>query len=162
MRRSAFELVMDAAQLPELDDPWIAQKNAPKAIEIGTQRVSQHERVTPIILGAGGGVPVTKAVELLWIDRENRNAALGQGFDDGAPRRFDADCELRSVAAYQAEQLVGQRRYLVACVPHRALEANYSLSIQHAHLMPPVTPVDANPQTDLIHFFSLLFLPAVP
>ncbi|CUU16836.1 hypothetical protein CDS [Bradyrhizobium sp.] len=34
---------------------------------IGPQSISEHERVEPIILGAGHGEAISKSIELLWI-----------------------------------------------------------------------------------------------
>jgi len=47
----------------------------PEGRAVGAQRVGEHEGVAAVILGAGHGVAVAKAIELLGIEGEDVQAA---------------------------------------------------------------------------------------
>jgi hypothetical protein len=85
------ELRVDPAQLSESNDEWLIDAEFPEMVDIGAKRVRQDEGIEAVVLGAGHGMAVAEAVELLGIDGIDVNATLEQGFDDGAVGQLDGD-----------------------------------------------------------------------
>jgi hypothetical protein len=65
----ALQVLVYARKFSQLDDTRIVQAHAAKAGLISAQRVSQHERVPPVVLGSAYAVAVAKTIELLGVDR---------------------------------------------------------------------------------------------
>jgi hypothetical protein len=53
-------------------------------------------------------MPVAKAIELLGIEREDMQAPVEQGIDDGAAGRFDGHRDPAGLRRSQRRELIGQ------------------------------------------------------
>jgi hypothetical protein len=71
---------------------------------VGAQRVGQYVSVAAVVLGAGDGEPIAKAVELLGVDRIDSEAALQQSFDQRPARRLDCDRDLRRLCGCHLDE----------------------------------------------------------
>jgi hypothetical protein len=63
----ALQIFVYARKFPQLDNTRIVQLHAAKAGLLSAQRVGQHERVPPVVLGSAHTVAVAKTIELLGL-----------------------------------------------------------------------------------------------
>jgi hypothetical protein len=82
------EVVVDAGQLPQWQQPGILGIQPPERRPVRAQRRGQHEGIAPIILGARHAVAIAEAIELLGIEREDVDAAFQQRVHQGPARHF--------------------------------------------------------------------------
>ena len=68
--------------------------NDAEQFDVRAQRGREHASVKPVILDAGHRKPVTKALRLLWIYREDPEASRNQGVDEDQPASLDGDEDL--------------------------------------------------------------------
>jgi len=104
------QIFVDAREFAELDDRWIIQHDAPEAVLIGPERIGEDEGVEPIILGARDRVSISKAVELLRVDREDVEAPFHQSLHEPSARDLDRHGHLSRLAPPQTSEPVGELR----------------------------------------------------
>ncbi len=67
---------LSPAQLAQDEQIRRTQAHRSEALRIGPKCVGQHQGITPVILGAGYGVTVSKAIKLFGIDRKHLDPLL--------------------------------------------------------------------------------------
>lgn len=80
---------MHSRPLAQLDDLGWLFREAPEEVAIGAQRVGEHHGVAAVVLGAGDRESIAEAIELLWVDREDDEAAVEQCLNHRAVRHLD-------------------------------------------------------------------------
>jgi hypothetical protein len=70
------ECGIDTAELSESNHQGVVELELAEVMVVGTKRVGTNERIEPVVFGAGHGVPVSEAVELLGIDSEDMESTL--------------------------------------------------------------------------------------
>ena len=73
--------------------------------EVGTEGIGKHEGIPAVVLGAGRGVPVAEAVELLGVQREDGKASLKQSIDERMEWRLDGHASETGVAGLVTEMV---------------------------------------------------------
>ncbi len=122
---------------------------------VGPQGVAQHKSVAAVVLGAGHGEAVAKAVELLGIDGKGGEAVLVQAIDHGAARHLDGDRDRRRRGATGRHQPVAQSRQPRPAVGKGPLPKDHAGTVHQADLMRLGRPVDAGKALEVImHRFT--------
>ena len=139
-----LKLLPHARPFPQLDQLRLLHLQMSKTAPIGAQRVRQHPRVAPVVLGPGRRKPVPKSIQLLGIDRVHLHLALQQHLHHRSMRHFDRRVHALQVLAGQFVQPRAQVGDAVAAVRHLALPDYLAVSFQHADLMLFGRPVDSH------------------
>jgi hypothetical protein len=98
-------------------------------------------RVAPVILSPGHRMPVAKAIELLGIEREDMQAPVEQGIDDGAAGHFDGHRDPAGLRRSQRRELIGQGGESYAGVRDATLADELPVGAQHAHHVRRASPI---------------------
>jgi hypothetical protein len=64
----APEILIDSREFTQLNHERIVQTDPTEAGSIATQRVTQHERIAAVVLGAGNAMAVAETIKLLGVD----------------------------------------------------------------------------------------------
>ena len=99
-----FELFVYARPFPELNDSRIDTGELAERAHIGPEAVRQYVSIAAVVLCSCDGEAVSKAIELLRIDRINIATALEQDLDDRPVWRFDRDMDLAWLASTLFQQ----------------------------------------------------------
>jgi hypothetical protein len=100
-----FELFVYARPFPELNDSRIDTGELAERAHIGPEAVRQYVSIAAVVLCSCDGEAVSKAIELLRIDRINVATALEQDLDNRPVWRFDRDMDLAWLASTLFQQL---------------------------------------------------------
>ena len=162
-----LQVLLDPGQFPEVDDPWVVDAHAPKRGLIGPQGVGQHERIAPVVLGAGHAVAITKAVELFRVEGEDVEPSLEQRLHDGAPRDFDRHGHALRLPRGELRQPLAELPQRASGVGNRALCEHPTVAVEDRHLVSRSRPIHSDVQQilNLGHFvssFSIARLVVVP
>ena len=90
---------LSPAQLAQDEQSRRTQAHRSEALRIGPQCVGQHQGITPVILGAGDGVTVSKAIKLCGIDRTHLEPLLESRLYHGATGHRNGHGDLAGRAA---------------------------------------------------------------
>jgi hypothetical protein len=137
-----FQLVMHSAELAQFDEQWFANPDASKRCHVGTQRIGEHQRIPPVVLGTGYRVSIAKAIELFRVDRKDGYLLLEQRFDDRPSRYLDRSRNLFDATVGESQHRPDELAEPCARMRVRRLEEHFSLRVDHAHLMRLRAPVD--------------------
>jgi hypothetical protein len=148
------QLLVKSGELAELNDKRRACMHLSKGIPVGSKGVRQNEGVAAVVLGSGGGMSVTEAIELLGVDGEYGDAAFKQGLHDGSTRCFDGDGDRARFNT--VEDCVREVVERLATVNDDSLEDDGTVWPKHADLMFLRTPVDSNKSFGIVHARLLL------
>ena len=85
------EILVEAREVAHLNDERILGRLPTEGRLIGPQGIGENEGVAAIVLGAGDGMAIAEAIELLGVEREHGEAAFEQDVDDGAAGHLDGD-----------------------------------------------------------------------
>ena len=83
------EVVVAAPNLAQFDKRRIGYGDRLELRQNSAESVSKHESIPTVILRAGDGVAVTKAVQLLRVEREDRETVLNQRLDHWSMGNLD-------------------------------------------------------------------------
>jgi hypothetical protein len=84
------ECGIDTSELTESNHQRVVELKVAEVMPIGAKRVSADEGVESVVFGAGDGVAVSKAVELLGVEGENIEPTLEQSFDHGSMGQLES------------------------------------------------------------------------
>ena len=90
------EFLGDPGPCPEFDDDRVDRVDPPEVVKIGPQRVGEDAGVEAVVLGAAGREAVAEPVELLRVDRVDREPPVHEALDDRPVRDFDRHRNVRS------------------------------------------------------------------
>ena len=132
------------AQLAQVDDLRILGPDSSERARVRPQRIGDDARIAAVVLGAAGGEPVSKAIELLRVDREDAESLLQDCIDQRAARCLDADRDRvgrgTRDGAHPLQGLVhgGDR------MRYGSLSTDLPTGIQHAEAMLLTPPIDSH------------------
>ena len=86
--------VLSPAQLAQDEQSRRPQAHRSEALRIGPKGVGQHQGITPVILGAGDGVTVSKAIKLFGSDRKHLAPLLESRLYNGATGHLNGHGDL--------------------------------------------------------------------
>ena len=135
------QLVIQTAELAQLDDERLIDLKQPQPLGVGTKRIGEHIGISPIVFGSRGAVTIAEAVELFGIDAEDREAALEQTLDQRTPTQLDRDSDLLRLGT-QLQQSRGELVDSFGTVIDGELGQFLPLGIEGTDLMRVVGPVD--------------------
>ena len=115
-----------------------------KGATVGAQRIAEHSGVPAVVLSAGDGEAVAKAIHLLRVDGVHRKAALEQHLDDRAVRRLDGDCDPRRLGATLVDQPLAQVRQSGAVMRHIPFADHTARAVKQTDAMLFAGPVKSN------------------
>jgi hypothetical protein len=110
----------------------------PQPRPVGTQRVGQHERIEPVVLGPGRPVPRPQVLDLPGRDHHHRQARRQQRLDPDAVTSLDRDLPDPG-PAQPRDQVLNARLVMGSAEPVEDPPGH----IDHARHMISVCPVDA-------------------
>jgi hypothetical protein len=82
---------LDTGELADTNHEGLVELELPEVAAIGSKRVCLDESIEPVVLGAGHGVTIAEAVELLGIDGEDMKPALEQSLDHSTASQLDGN-----------------------------------------------------------------------
>jgi hypothetical protein len=148
------QLVIQTAELAQLDDERLIDLKQPQPLGVSTKRIGEHIGISPIVFGSRRAVTVAEAVELFWVDAEDDETTLEQTLDQRTPTQLDRDSDLLRLET----QLQQSRSELVdsfGTVFDRKFGEFYSLMIENTDLVRVIGPVDPCKQSITgFHFWS--------
>ena len=97
------QLFVKARQLAKLDVQGAARSHLMKRFGVRAKRVCQNEGVAPVVLGAGRGMTVSKAIQLLGVDGEYCHPSLEKRFDHRPARSLDRHRDLRGLHPFEQD-----------------------------------------------------------
>ena len=136
------QVVAQPRPLAQFDDGRVRRLQPSEAVRVGAQRRGQHARVAAVVLGPGRRQPVAEAVELLRVDRVDREAVFHQALDHRPARRLDRHAYLRR-AGGERQQPARHLRETRPAVLEAAFPENLPGSVEDARLARLRAPVDA-------------------
>jgi len=145
-----LQILGHARPLAQFDHDRVFDSEPAEAMPVGAQRVGEHVGVAAVVLGAGDGVAIAEAVELLGIDRIDLEAALEQDLDDGTVRRLDRNGDRRRLRAARRLQPTAHLRQPDAAVCEGALVNNLAAGVNKADLVRLGRPIDAGVKSNVV------------
>ena len=109
---------------------------------VGSQRVCHHKCVQVIVLGAGHGVPVAKAIHLLGVDGEHRQVVFDQAFYHRPARHLDGNGDQTGISTSHLQQPVDTLSNAIAAVLHLLLAESRTVLIHYADVIMIRSPID--------------------
>jgi hypothetical protein len=82
---------IDATELSESNHQRVVELEVAEVMPVGAKRVGTNEGIEAVVFGAGDGVPVSEAVELLGVDGEDIEPTLEQRFDHRSMGQLESD-----------------------------------------------------------------------
>ena len=110
------QLCGDARPLPQFDDDRVEGFNASEAVDVGAKRVGQHACIAAVVLGTGRREAVAEAIELLRVDRVDREPLVHQALDHRSVRDLDGDWDPGGIATTLGGDPGGHPGQLLAAV----------------------------------------------
>ena len=111
---------------------------------VGAQGIAEDMGVAAVVLGAGDGETIAKAVELLGVDTVNGETPLQQGIDDRPMRDLDGDGNPLRHTATLFRQPRAQLGQPFPAVGERPFNDDDAVTIKKANLVPLGRPVNAS------------------
>jgi hypothetical protein len=111
-------------------------------VSIGPERIGENESVPPVVLGTTHRVAIPESVDLLGIDGENGDAALEEGFDNGAMRFLNRHGDALGVFPGEAQEPSEGRGESLGTMPEASLLHELSVRIEDAGLVKRMAQVD--------------------
>ena len=136
------QVLAQTRPLTQPDDCRVGRLQPSKTVRVGTQRRGEHARVPPVVLRARRRDAITEAVELLRVDRVDREAALHQALDHRPAWPLDGHANFTRVLGRKRQQPVRHLRQPCTAVLERPLPEHLPNSVEHARLMLLRPPVD--------------------
>ena len=84
-----LEFLVDPRPRPEFDDDRIDGVDSPEVVKVCPQRVGEDAGIEAVVLGSGGREAVAEPVELLRVDRVDREPVVHEALDDRPVRNLD-------------------------------------------------------------------------
>jgi hypothetical protein len=139
-----------------LDDQRVIEAHPAKRLRIGPQRIADHVRVAPVVLGPGRREAVPKAIELLRINGVDAKSALDAQLDQRPARDFNANRHCRRVPVRALEQRVNKGLQGGRGVRHAPPVTHLSLAIEDAHFVRLRGPINSDKPPSCQHLPSPL------
>lgn len=147
-----LELRVDPAQLSESKHERLVDAELPEVVGIGAKRVCENEGIEAVIFGAGHGMTVAEAVELLGIDGKNGKPSFEQGFDDRTVSQLDSDRASVRLRVRMLQKGIDE----TVDSPGRMLDAKLrqfaSFEVEQTDLVELTAIVDASEQEKVAHY----------
>jgi len=145
------EVFRDARPLAQLDHGWVGEGELAKGMRVGSQGRRHGLGVAAVVLGARHREAIPEAVELLWVDCVDDEAALKQRLDDRPVRNFDADRDLARRGACRRDQ---PRTHLIetfAAVQEDLVAEPLAGAVGQPNVVLLRCPIDTGVELQLLH-----------
>jgi hypothetical protein len=150
LAEDGLEFVLGAAGLAEFDGEGVEGVEFAEEVEVGAEGVGEDVGVAAVILGAGEGVAVAEAVELLGVDGEDAALALEEEFDERAVGGFEGDEDTGGVAGLGDEELDEVEEAVGGMLDGEAFE-DAAGRVEETGAVLPGGEVDADEQGERVH-----------
>ena len=141
----AHQSVELAARVTELPvDQHEAFGDEPQTVRVGAQRRGQHPRIPSVVLRPRWREAVAEAVELLRIDRVDRQAPFHQALDHRPARCLDRHADLIRRTRRKGHNPVRHFRQPLAAMLERPLAEQLPGNVDYARLVRLRSPVDTH------------------
>jgi hypothetical protein len=157
-----LQVLGHARRFAQLDHHRLLGNETSKAMPVGTQRIAQHMRVAPVILGTGDGETVAEAIELLRVDHVDRETAFEQRLDNRAVRHLDRHGHRHWLGAGNGQQPDAQLGETDTAMRKSSFTSDLASGIDKADLMYFAHPVDADGPSRLLRHRAPPLLSAKP
>ena len=115
-----------------------------KAGQIGAQCVCESQCITPIIFGARDRATLTKAGELLGVERKDLEPSLDQHVHDGAVGRLNRYGDLGRLSGTEVTSPGGELGQTHTIMLHLALAHATACAVEDVHLVHLAAPINAD------------------
>jgi len=112
-------------------------------VAVASQAIAEHMGIAAVVLGAGRREAVAEAVELLRVERMDREAALHHGLHHGPVRDLDGDPDGVRLGVRRSDEPVRHLRQSGAAVAEGTLSQDPALAVDDTDLVDFRAPVDA-------------------
>src|SRR5215472_8259271 len=146
--------------LTQRNDDSILGCQMPKAVPVGAQGITEHMGVATVVLGTSNSEAVTKAVELLWVNRIDQKAAFEQRLDNRAVWHLDGHGDDRRLGPRRYQQPDTHLGKPGPAVGKSSLADDFAVRIDQTDLVSLARPVDADEPPRIVpHHFASRSLP---
>ena len=128
----AGQVVRDARPLAQLDDLRRGRVQAPERVAVGSQRIAERTGIAAVVLGAGRREAVPEPVQLLRVERMDREAPFHQGLHHGPMRDLDGDPDGVCLGVRCGDEPVRHLRETGSAVPEGTFSQDRAFAIDDA------------------------------
>src|SRR5579859_2296774 len=144
------DVILESREVAQPDEGGVVQAHGVKAMQVGAERVGQHEGVAAVVLATGRRIAIAETIELLGIDGEHHETMLHQSLDHGAPRNFDGHRNLSWQSQGLGAQPIDEVRQTAGAVFDPALTDYRPLPIEETNPVSLGSPIDPHDEAKKI------------
>lgn len=148
-----LEFRIDPAQLSQSNHERFVDLELAEMAEIRAKGIRQNKGIEAVVFRAGHGVPVSKTIELLWIQGEDVKPTLEQGFDDRAVGQLDGNGASIRLRVAMLEKRIDESVDSRCRMLDAELQQFFTFAVEQADLVELTAIINTNEQkVACIHF----------
>src|SRR5205085_6374192 len=115
-----------ARPFPQFDEQRLGKRQLAEGPHIRSERVREHLSIAAIVLGAGRGEAIAKAIELLGVDGIDLETAFKQCFNHRPVRHLDSDMHTPRLAIRYTAEPSGHVRTAIPAMSKHTLAKTHT------------------------------------